>query len=94
MISDSNGTPILGTDSLQKKQLCGGLTRGECVHLEWYVPNVFSDGLHSIEVMIIDRYGLTVYDSWKDAASFTVVKEEKTPYIITPDTSLRFARVK
>ncbi len=94
MISDSNGTPILGTDSLQKKQICDDLTGGDRVHLEWSMPNVFSDGPHSVEVMILDRYGLTVYDSWKDAASFTVVKEEKTPYIITPDTSLSIARVK
>ena len=93
MISDSNGTPVLGTDSLQKKQVCGGLARGERVRLEWSVPNVFSDGEHSVEVMIHDRYGLVVYDSWKEAAKFRVVKEEKTPYIITPNTSLDLERI-
>jgi len=34
-----------------------------------------------------------MYDYWEDAASFTVVKEEKTPYIVTPDTSLVVERI-
>ena len=38
MISDSNGTPILGTDSLQKKQICDDLTGGDRVHLNGRCP--------------------------------------------------------
>ena len=33
-----------------------------------------------------------MYDPWKEAASFTVVKEEKTPYLVTPDTSFTLVR--
>lgn len=93
VISDSSGSKILGTDSLVKKQSCGGLSAGEHVHVQWVVPNVFSDGLHYVDVAITDRHGLTTYDSWKEAASFTVVKEETTPYLVTPDTSFTFDRV-
>jgi len=93
MISDSSGTTILGTNSLLKKQPCDGLRKGDHVHIQWSVPNVFSDGLHYVELAITDRQGLTIYDSWKEAASFTVVKEEKTPYMVTPDTSFSFVRV-
>lgn len=92
MISDSSGNHILGTNSILKRQPCGGLTKGEHVHVQWSVPNVFSDGLHHVELAITDRQGLTIYDSWKEAATFTVVKEEKTPYLVTPDTSFSFAR--
>ena len=66
---------------------------GESVHIQWSVPNVFSDGLHYVELAITDRQGLTIYDSWKEAASFTVIKEEKSPYMVTPDTSFSFMRV-
>ena len=92
MISDSSGTTILGTNSLLKKQPSDGLRKGDHVRIQWSVPNVFSDGLHYVELAITDRQGLTIYDSWKEAASFTVVKEEKTPYIVTPDTSFSFVR--
>jgi len=92
VISDSSGTPIMGTDSEQKKQACGGLRAGEGVYVQWSVPNIFRDGVHTVEITITDRQGLTIYDQWKEAATFTVVKEEKTPYLVTPDTSFSFAR--
>ena len=58
------------------------------MHLTWSVPNLFSDGLHHVDVAIVDRDGLAMYDYWEEAASFTVIKEEKTPYIVTPATTL------
>jgi hypothetical protein len=57
------------------------------------VPNVFSDGIHHVDLTITDRQGLAVYDHWEEAASFTVLKEEeKTPYIVTPETTLVVAK--
>ena len=88
MIKSSSGAPVLGTNSLLKRQPTGSLKKGERVRLTWSVPNVFSDGLHHVDVAITDRHGLAIYDWWEEAASFTVVKEEKTPYIVTPDTTL------
>ena len=79
MIRNSSGTPVLGTNSHLKKAQCGALKSGERVRITWSVPNVFSDGLHFVELAIGDRQGLTVYDWWEEAASFTVVKEERTP---------------
>jgi len=88
LIKSSSGAPVLGTNSMLKRQPTGSLGKGERVRVTWSVPNVFSDGLHHIEVAITDRQGLAVYDDWEEAASFTMVKEEKSPYIVTPDTSL------
>lgn len=92
LISNSSGTAILGTNSHLKEQRCGGLKSGERVCLRWVVPNVFSDGRHVVDLAIVDRSGHITYDHWKEAASFTVVKEEKTPYLVTPDTSFSFTR--
>ena len=58
------------------------------VRVTWPVPNVFSDGLHHVDLAITDRDALAMYDPWEEAASFTAVKEEKTPYIVTPATTL------
>ena len=63
------------------------------MHLRWTVPNVFSDGEHTVTLAVTDRQGLTVYDWWNDAARFTVRKKEKTPYIVTPDAKFSFERV-
>ena len=87
-IKNSSGDLIMGTNSLLKRQPTDSLRKGERTRVTWSVPNVFSDGLHHVEVAIADRHGLVTYDWWEEAASFTVVKEEKTPYIVTPDTSL------
>jgi len=91
LIKSSSGAPVLGTNSLLKRQPTGSLRKGERVRIAWSVPNVFSDGLYHVDLTITDRQGFAVYDLWEEAASFTVVKEEKTPYIVTPDTSLVIA---
>ena len=88
VIRNSSGAPVLGTNSILKKRSFGSLRKGERVRVTWSVPNVFSDGLHYVEVVIADRNALVIYDWWEEAASFTVIKEETTPYIVTPDMSL------
>jgi ABC-2 type transport system ATP-binding protein len=93
LVSNSSGAPILGTNSAVKKQRCARLAEGERVRLLWTVPNVFSDGRHVVDLSIHDTSGFTTYDYWKHAASFTVVKDEKTPYLVTPDTSFSCSRL-
>jgi len=92
-VKNSSGTRFLGTNSMRKKHPLVNLSRGERVRISWLVPNVFSEGLHHVDVAIADRYGLITYDRWEEAATFTVIKEEKTPYIVTVDTSLVIAKV-
>ena len=91
-ITSSAGTPILGTSPGQKQCVNGGLQAGERLHLEWRVPNVFSKGLHSVDVTVTDRHELVVYDFWKDAARFSVEKEDSSIYPITPETTLTVER--
>jgi ABC-2 type transport system ATP-binding protein len=93
MIANSAGTPVLGTNSDLKKVACDDLLEGDRVRVHWTVPNVFSDGVHTVVLAITDRQGLTVYDWWNDAASFTVRKDEKTPYIVTPDATFSLKRL-
>jgi ABC-2 type transport system ATP-binding protein len=93
VIRNSSGSPVLGTNSALKQNKPVDLRKGQRVGITWSIPNVFSDGVHSVGIAITDRQGLAVYDWWEEAASFTVVKEEKTPYIVTAETSFDFARL-
>lgn len=94
ILTDSAGTTILGTDSYARKQRCGTLRKGERAQVRWSVPNVFSDGSYSIGLSISDHRGIRMYDSWPDAASFTVFKEEKSPYTLTPEVAFSFLRMR
>jgi ABC-2 type transport system ATP-binding protein len=92
LVSTSSGLAILGTNSNLKKQRCGPMRKGERVHLVWEVPDLFAEGMHSVDVAVSDGWPcLSVYDYWQEAAWFTVEKEERTPYPITPHTTLTLA---
>ncbi|GIF98400.1 hypothetical protein Cci01nite_34940 [Catellatospora citrea] len=84
LIKNASGNPILGTNTLIKGQRPMSLTEGQQVVVRWTVPNVFNDGLHWLEPAIVHNGGIDVCDWWEEAASFTVVRKERTPYIISP----------
>ncbi|HTX70485.1 MAG TPA: ABC transporter ATP-binding protein [Thermoleophilia bacterium] len=92
LICNSAGTALIGTNSRIKKVRCGGLKAGQRVHMRWRVPNVFADGRHTIDLAISDGPSLVIYEYWKEAAWFTVVKDEKTPFPLTPDMSFSFGQ--
>jgi ABC-2 type transport system ATP-binding protein len=86
-VLSSGGNAVLGADSLRKQHGCVSLRAGERRRIRWSVPNIFSDGRYTLDVAIVDRSGVTTYDHWKESATFTVVKDEKTAYPVTPRTS-------
>jgi ABC-2 type transport system ATP-binding protein len=93
LVSTASGLAILGTNSNLKKERCGPMRKGERVRMVWAVPDLFADGMHSIDVAISDGWPcLSVYDYWKEAAWFNVEKEERTPYPITAHTSFTLVR--
>ncbi len=76
--------PILGTNTQIKGQRPVSLAEGQKVVVQWIVPNIFNDGLHWLEPAIVHNSGVDVCDWWEEAASFMVVREERTPYIVSP----------
>lgn len=87
-IKDASGQQILGTNNSIKKQSVESLGAGNSLLLSWEVPNIFSDGTYTIDLAISDHDGTVTNDWWSDALSFTVVKEERTPYIVSPSVEL------
>jgi ABC-2 type transport system ATP-binding protein len=92
VVTDGEGTPVLGTTHGQKLQFDGGLAAGESVRLRWTVPPILSRGRHHLDLAITDRHELVVYDSWREAASFTVDRQDSTLYPVTPPTTLHIER--
>lgn len=84
MIKTASGEAILGTNTMIKRQPRISLVEGQKFVLRWDVPNIFNDGLHWVEPAIVHNGGLDVCDWWDEATSFTVVREERTPYVVSP----------
>jgi ABC-2 type transport system ATP-binding protein len=92
MIRNASGQPLMGTNSKIKRQTLGELRAGEAVQVHWTIPNVFSDGKYFVDPAIVHEDGVRVADWWENAAAFTVLKEDRTPYIITPNVALTMVR--
>lgn len=83
---------ILGTNTQIKRQTIDVLEKGESIDLEWVIPNVFNDGKYFIDPAIVYKNGSQVADWWEEALAFTVLKEDKTPYLVNPDVSLSYTK--
>lgn len=91
-IKNASGTQLLGTNNKIKKQDLPHLKAGDKVTVTWTVPNVFTDGKHYVDIAIIYRDGTMVADWWEEAAAFTALQEEKTPYVVAPPIDLKIVR--
>ncbi len=89
LLKNAVGTHIMGTNNKLKLMASGTFKAGQKDKLVWTIPNVFNDGQYFIDVAISHEDGVTQYDWWEDAASFRVYKEERTPYVINPITTLK-----
>lgn len=87
-IKDEKGQPICGTNSklleYSKKIKTDGV-----VSTSWTVPNIFNEGKYFIEPAIISATSQETLQWWNDGASFRVINERKTPYVVNPRISLK-----
>lgn len=85
-IKDEGGTPICGTNTKilfpDKRFYIGG--KKSLFKASWKVPNIFNDGNYIVEPAIdsVSRGELLLW--WDNAASFNVVNEHRTPYVVAP----------
>jgi ABC-2 type transport system ATP-binding protein len=94
LIKNTAHSHILGTNTQIKRQEIDRLKAGESIEIEWVVPNIFNDGTYYIDPAIIYKGGSQVADWWEQAAHFSVLKEDKTPYIVNPEVSLNYSQNK
>ncbi|CAN5372446.1 hypothetical protein BH10PAT3_BH10PAT3_1620 [soil metagenome] len=91
-IKNATGQPIMGTNTKIKHNNIASVEPGETVELTWNIPHVFGDGRYTVDVAVQKDGGTTECDWWESATSFRVYKDEPTPYVITPDISVRINR--
>ncbi len=90
-IKGPNGVQILGTNSQIRKKSIPLLRKDQTITIEWTVPNVFTEGFHFVEPAIVYHDGTVVSDWWEEAKTFNVVREERTPYVISPPIAVRIS---
>jgi len=90
LIKNASYVHILGTNNQIKQQTVNDMKAGEVITVKWTIPNVFSDGKYYIDPAIVYKNGSQIADWWEEAVSFTVLKEEKTPYIISPEVNFTY----
>lgn len=92
LIKNAAEAPILGNNNDIEGKPLGNFKKGETIQVEWVIPNIFNDGLHYIDPAIVYRGGHQVADWWEEAASFRVLKDSKTPYVVSPEVELIIKR--
>lgn len=82
---------LIGSNTVLVKKPVRDLKKGEKIKLACKVPNIFSSGVHYIDVAFqTNQYGTVEY--WQDAAHFTVNNDFNTPYKISPEIEIREVR--
>lgn len=84
LIKNSSGLVLMGTNTRLQYIETGVFKANDTGSIKWEIPNIFNDGKYTIDVAIIHEDTITQYDWWEDASSFTVYREEHTPYVVEP----------
>lgn len=94
LIKDSAGNELMGSNTKIKNARIGKVRAGDNLDVQWKIPNVFNDGTFVITVAISHDDAVTQHDWWENAASFTIFREDKTPYAINPQATVKVERRK
>ncbi len=88
-IKNESGQPICGTNGKILHQKPIKVTKNKSVRIDWQVPNIFNDGTYFIEPAIVRESDMEVCQYWDLATSFIVVNEKKTPYLVSPNITMK-----
>jgi ABC-2 type transport system ATP-binding protein len=89
LIKNDRGEAICGTNSdILKDQPKLIPKKGQEYHCEWSIPNIFNEGVYTIEPSVVTAESGEVCLWWDDAVSFQAKNEENTPYIAGPKITL------
>lgn len=83
-IKNVAGMEITGSNTKIEGHSIRPLNKNETVVVTWTVPNVFTDGVYTVDAAVQHIDGITVADWWDEATSFTVARERVVPYIVDP----------
>lgn len=84
LIKNSAGSSILGTNTYVQHHKIHGLTPGQTITVTWQIPQVFGDGDYVVDAALTSSDGSINHDWHQEMTHFKVIRDERTPYIITP----------
>lgn len=87
-VKNGVGTEMLGSNSRLVHAPEKDYAVGETITITWKIPNILNDGDYSVDMTVIDGDSFSEYDWWEDAASFNVVRDEHTAYVVEPSVTL------
>jgi len=86
-ISDASGQKLLGTNSVIKKQKIPKIEKNKKIIVKWKFQNMLRDGEYFLDLAAVNINN-SVWDWWEESEMFSVRKEEKTMYLVDPETQL------
>lgn len=87
-VKNGVGTEMFGSNSKLVHYPERKYKVGEMIEVKWTAPNILNDGDYSVDVTAIDGDSFSEYDWWEDAATFGVVRDEHTAYVVEPALKL------
>lgn len=87
-ISNATGEEVCGTNTQHQKIKIENIKKGKKFKIVWTYPNIFPDGVHTINVTLHGQNSEAVADWWEGAESFIVKREEKSPFPAHPDIAV------
>lgn len=91
-VKNATDMVLLGTNNKIRHINIDRLDAGKSYHIDWTIPNILGDGTYYVGVAVTHDDGVATYDWWDEAATFEVVRDEKTPYVVGPVIGLEFKR--
>lgn len=92
LIKNASGISILGMNTYEMKKTIKEVTQGEKLSVEWRIPNVFGDGKYLLDAAVTSTDGTINHDWIEEIANFRVYRNERSPYLITPNMSVDIKR--
>lgn len=91
-VANSKGEEVCGTNTEHRHIKIENIKKGEKTKIYWEYPNIFTDGSYTINVSLHGSNSSAMADWWEGAASFVVKREEKAPFVVTPNIKLTVER--
>jgi ABC-2 type transport system ATP-binding protein len=91
-ITNASGEEFCGTNTEHQRIKLTDIKKGEKFKVHWEYPNIFTDGSYTINVSLHGSNSEAMADWWESAATFKVRREEKSPFIVTPNIKVKIER--
>ena len=89
-VKNGVGTEMVGTNNKLLHLSSPSLKQGDSGEVVWRVPNILNNGDYSVDVAVIDPDDLSEMDWWEDAHSFSIIRDEHSPFVVEPHIIMEF----